>query len=70
MDASIKRKIARGVRKAAQRKRMSEAMKASWVRRRNTASPTKTNNIYEVAQMILGPKKVRDILATMIKESL
>jgi len=34
MNNTVKRKIGRAVRKAYQRKRMSDAMKASWARRR------------------------------------
>jgi len=74
MNNTVKRKIARGVRKAAQRRRMSEAMKASWVRRRNSSNvPTTLTHVYtdddllEVAITLIGRENVRTLLVNAIK---
>jgi hypothetical protein len=75
MDNNVKRKIARGVRKAAQRRRMSEAMKKSWERRRNSPLdlPLSKTHVYtdddllEVAITLIGRENVRTLLVNAIK---
>jgi hypothetical protein len=78
MDAKHRHAIRRGIKRMQKRRRMSDAMKASWARRRQaTLNSTLAvdvavtdDNIVEAAFTILGREKVRDILTTMIKESL